>query len=465
MLSSGVNSESIPENATQFMTGPDTSILDVVIGLDFGTSSTKVIIQVPQFTGQPAYAVPFGKFAHSSLRYLLPTQLAINEDGICTFPEDVSHSSIADFKVRLMYEAQSPIDTRAGRWSAVVLTTAYLALVLRYVRIWFLRSKRDIFGGYTIRWTFNLGLPAAIDDDPDLRNTFSTVGKAAWLAFEDQGAVTLDLADSSVAAVEGALNHEDDLSFDFGTVPEVVAQVTGYARSRARTEGLHFLVDIGASTLDLCAFILTEFSGDDHFSLLTAEVKLLGGHRLHLARVDGVKQAIEIYAEKLFDTKDPLSHIPEDLDQYMPSHEMFLREITNANSIFAEECKKVVQGTLWYTRTDRDPKAVAWSDKLPIFVCGGARSVEVYQEAISNVDPWLRRFVETCQGAKAVELPIPDSLDAQVDKETYHRLSVAWGLSHQSFNVGTYSRPQEIENTPRLLAKDIGEKFVSKDMV
>ena len=39
----------------------DVRPLTVVLGIDFGTSSTKVVIRVPYYTGAPTYAVPLGE--------------------------------------------------------------------------------------------------------------------------------------------------------------------------------------------------------------------------------------------------------------------------------------------------------------------------------------------------------------------------------------------------------------------
>ena len=59
----------------------------------------------------------------------------------------------------------------------------------------------------------------------------------------------------------------------------------------------------------------------------------------------------------------------------------------------------------------------------------------------------------------------PESLEAEISNEIYHRLAVAWGLSHESFNIGTYVRPSKIDDIPTLPVRDIEDAFISKDMV
>lgn len=68
-------------------------------------------------------------------------------------------------------------------------------------------------------------------------------------------------------------------------VPEVAAQAVGYARSTLRDPGLHLLVDVGATTLDICGFILHQAEGRDRYELLTTTVERLGALELHRERL------------------------------------------------------------------------------------------------------------------------------------------------------------------------------------
>ena len=49
---------------------------------------------------------------------------------------------------------------------------------------------------------------------------------------------------------------DDDLACDFDVLPEVAAATAGYALSTLRQEGVHLMVDVGASTVDVCGFLL-----------------------------------------------------------------------------------------------------------------------------------------------------------------------------------------------------------------
>lgn len=457
----------IPENAHQFGLNDGSQILDVVIGLDFGTSSTKVVVHAPNYAGNPAFAIPFGQFAHDSLDYLLPTRLAVNSNGSCSLSPETGAAILTDIKITLIRSPHGSVEVIGETPCAatpMTVTTAYLALVLRYVRGWFLAHKKSIFQDFKINWAVNLGLPAAIDDDPKLRETFDLAGKAAWLISRKPGPVTLNDAYRAIEDIKHSRFKEDDLPWDFELVPEVIAEVTGYARSEFRSEGLHFLVDVGASTLDVCAFALRDNEGDDHFTIYTAEVVLLGAQRLHQARIDGAQKATSESAAQLFDARDPLSLIPNDLTAYVPDGQLVVEGVDRANKAFAKDSSNAVHKTIWHTRKKRDPNSPRWSENLPIFVCGGARAIDLYEQAIQGVETWVHRFIPSCPGIRVIPLPKPTSLEANIDDADYHRLAVAWGLSHESFNIGTYDRPSEIDDIPPPRKVDISDRFIGAEM-
>ena len=463
--------DDIPENVSQFDGGGGSGELEIVIGFDFGTSSTKAVVHIFNVPGEPAFAVPFGDFAHESSEYLLPTKLFVNPDGFCSLKRTLDAALLTDIKVGLMQTPDRSIEPVSGppcNASASTVATAYLALVLRYVRCWFISNKRRAFGDYSLNWSFNLGLPAEIKDNPK-EATFDLVGKAAWLVSERPAPVTIACAEKAVRDIKNNTSESEDALCDFELIPEVIAEVVGYARSRLRDEGLHLLVDIGASTLDVCSFILADKGGGDHYSILTANVELLGAKQLHLERIEGLKRAVESHVKNLSDPTDPLCLIENDIEAYIPSLDKELRNVVERD--FAGKCEKLLKETFEELKKLRDPDSPRWSDYFPVFLCGGAKEMSVYNEIVSNIEKWLirweRSFIDSPKGVRRITLPKPESLEAEIDNELYHRLAVAWGLSYQSYNIGEYKVPSEIQNFPPRprSEQDIYRNYVSKDMV
>jgi hypothetical protein len=458
----------IPENAHQFGLNDGMSKIDIVLGVDFGTSSTKVILRIPNFTGDPAFAVPFGDLAHNSLKYLLPTSLSIESDGRCSLAPIKNSSILTNIKIGLMRNPNGTISSVSGTTineSPLTVSAAYIALVLRYVRAWFIENKREIFGEYSLNWICNFGLPAAIDDDSVLRDSYNLACKAAWLLSRQTGPITISGARKAITDIRSARFSEDDMPWDLTLMPEVVAEVAGYARSQFRNEGLHLLVDVGASTLDVCSFILHKKQGDDDVSILTADVGSLGAKELHFDRIKAAKLSIDVHAKNIFEEDDLVGMIPNSLDVYAPETEVICKKISEAQNIFKAECNNLLYKTLVDLRKRRDPNSPRWSDTLPVFLCGGASAMTMYQDSVSGISEGLKKFISSSQGARLMPMLKPESLVADVDDESYHRLAVAWGLSHEDFNIATYSRPSEIEDVPPPPVRNFANNFVSKDMV
>ena len=124
-------------------------------------------------------------------------------------------------------------------------------------------------------------LPSSTISDSNQIETFTQVARAAWALSLRSGplnpsdVVTADEASSGAAFAFGL--HLDHLN----VYPEIAAEVSGYARSDVRQRGLHLMIDIGASTLDVTTFILFNRDGSDNFSFLVADVQKRGSFYLH----------------------------------------------------------------------------------------------------------------------------------------------------------------------------------------
>ena len=140
-------------------------------------------------------------------------------------------------------------------------------------------------------------------------------------------------------------------------------------------------------------------------------------------------------------------------------------EIAFAEKRFAEGCAKFLRKTIVHLRMKRDQNSPRWCEELPVFLCGGAKNMRLYQEVISCVHSWLPRYIRSSHGIRRIDLPKPESLEAEINDDSYHRLAVAWGLSHLRFNIADYKRPSEIKDMSPKKKRNTSDKFISKDMV
>lgn len=440
--------------STQFNPLPHRQHADLVIGLDFGTSCSKVVIRSPFMFGARAVAVHFGALGHASSRYLLPTKLFHLPDDRLSLTNDDAFENLTDMKVLMM---KHPNDADVAAFAA-----GYLAHVIRLSRQWFLETQSEGYGGYELRWSFNLGIPSAGYDDASIREAFRRVAKVAWqLSIEET-----DIQWSRARAItEREIAAGFDAGIEIDVIPEVAAEVVGYARSPLRVPGLHILVDVGASTLDICSFILHDREGQDRYALPTALVEQLGVIHLHqrrLAVLDGGPCAPIVQA---MDVSDPLAIIPATAVEYAEPGRGLRERLAAVDQHHADECRRALMRTIVDLKTRREPNSKRWSEGLPIFLCGGGSRMNCFQQVINDAD---ERMVALSIGAGILvrKLPRPEDLkDEDVSEDVFDRLAVAYGLSFDALDIGTIVPPSEIEDVPDRAPNDWESRFVSKEQV
>ncbi len=248
-----------PANTTQFQNANHAEICDIVIGFDFGTSCSKVILQSPYFADRRAMLVPFGHLGHPINSHLLPTKLYYDGHGNCSLTTDLNSLCTSGIKLRLLQNPDIGESLAGFVITPRTLAIAYIALVLRHARQWFLTTQSKIYGSYRIRWHLNIGMPSPGYDDHDRRELFRSIAMDAWR-------FSLGVESVSLARIwcyysgELKLNGKLDIELDaINVLPEIVAEVLGYAKSNLRENGLHVLIDIGAGTVDISGFELSHY--------------------------------------------------------------------------------------------------------------------------------------------------------------------------------------------------------------
>lgn len=424
--------------ATQFR-GFTGEITDLVVGLDFGTSCTKAVIRSPFAFQSRATAVRW-RGGNVDGPYLLPTVLYETNAGFNLESGGAVRSTHDKLKIDLMNNP-TVRETRAR-------AAAYLGLALRAARQWFLDSQHDVYERFRFRWALNLGIPSAGYDDERVREAFCAVARAAWRLSLRPDPPTLNEAVGAFTDAErgvDSLEHVD-------VVPEIAAEVVGYARSKHRREGLHVMVDVGASTIDICGFVLHPADGGDgdQYDLLTALVKRLGLHELHLRRTRAVEAAGGRLRSVVAAAPSPLGALPDAGRSYVDHPARRLRgQLDRIDEEYTEECTNAIMTVLMALRRRRDPHSTNWGSGLPVFVGGGGGRFKLVTDILSRSHERLVKAVET-RGIKRMGLPELRSLSNSDILEMAGRLDVAYGLSFDSLVIGEISPPHRIADVPRM---------------
>lgn len=397
---------------------------DVIIGLDFGTACTKVVVRTPDHFGNACFLVPFGTFGHPTNEHLLPTHLTLsnNHYTLSTAGEAADYS---DLKMRLIESLSS-----FGEDEAIDNAIAYLALVFRYVRTWFMQEKCGTYGEFQLIWQINVGIPSASAECDDLCRLYQKTVYTAWRFSLYDGEITYP----GLLKVRELMHSEDSADFQelITVFPEVAAEVTGYTQSDLRQEGLHLLIDIGAGTLDVCGFNVHRSNGDNLLPLFSTSVERQGVCVLHETRRNTMEACLKSTFSQIM--PEPATPLTGDNSSYIPERKQCEKALDSAETEFFRSCAAQVYGVVRQLRTSMDPRSDRWNSYLPVFLCGGGSTMPQYQAIAEGLSSWLRSNVGNCQ-AKLLELPYPAQLQGNIKSNEYHRFAVACGLSYRSFDI------------------------------
>jgi hypothetical protein len=212
--------------------------------------------------------------------------------------------------------------------------------------------------------------------------------------------------------------------------PEFVAQIAGYVRSPQRRRGLHLLVDCGACTVDVVTFNVHKNEDEDaeRYPMFASAVEPLGGHFL-------MGQRARVIGAGLWDDSERIPSQQELAQEFQDKSS----ELEAVDRCFQRELTAVTQRIIDRTRGKRTPLALAWDEGLPLFVTGGGASCSVYSDAIVTAKTRSKgAFLK-------MALPKPSGME-HINDETFHRLSVAYGLTFDKDSLGSVIPEQEIDD-------------------
>ena len=443
---------------------------DLVIGFDLGTSSTKVVIQDRQL--RKAFVVPFDDLCGSNNRYLLPTALyRDNENKLSLKP---GQTQIDDLKVNFMKDPDKTVNHYGFKATNQDFIAAYIGLVLIKIREWFWREKSREYADTTINWELNVGIPAKTWNETTLSEAAKKAALAGW-NISRRPETSISIKDIACAFQEACHQIDnDDCDEDQGQlhpdlikpVPELIAEVMGFAQSQLRRLGMYLLVDIGASTMDISTFILHEDQGEENiFTILSSDVQPLGVYNLHKYRINN---SLDIYKRKLESINrsyDGISALPE-FSTYQPEIEDDDNEIfEKAENNYLNQCSIVLRQVIGHTIKVRNPYSQAWELGVPSFICGGGSQVHLYEQLVPYSGEKLKST--GIKGFDVRKLPKPENLENDdILPQEYHRVAVSYGLSFSIDNMGTIIPERDVEDiVPDLFITDVQDNFIDKDMV
>jgi hypothetical protein len=411
----------------------DRDRLERLIGIA-GMLTTKVMVRFPYEPGAPTVAIPAPAHCRSmGDPYLWQTVLWVGESGEFTaWPVENAHllhtlkQGVMGRNADALIVPNPQSRVRLARTDAA---TAFLAFVVRYTRGWLFTYRSQLFRKRRPVWFLNVGMPVENFDDASLVSAYRRIAAAAMLLGNFDGPINVEamrifLTDRHV--VDAAKSFANSEKLGVAVLPETAAEAAGFAKSTNRAPGVYLMVDVGAMTLDVCAFRLGERdSRTDLYALLAARVRPLGVEAYYWFLGQGKKE-----------------------------------------SEFVEQCDRSLREVVWETKKNKDPHAECWQkgNDLPVFLVGGGAKNALHRRIVESLNPWLRQHARN-EGTRMLELPIPKNIDLPVAVSDFGRLAMAWGLSHPPSEIGEIFPPSAIEDKLPPTVIDWTERFVSKELV
>jgi hypothetical protein len=421
----------------------------VNIGIDFGTSSTKVAYQLAgKIQVCPIIFEPESKLAFYP-PYCIPSVITVDKNGELLLGWPAAHSSLRPGSRKPLYslkmllagsyarEFHDPALTKDAKrvtrhlgWSEElttpdVLTGLYLLHVMRvaYQRV----SEEYAAPDFELDPTFTIGMPIHHIECRPVREAFEKIlaviqSMLKSYVLPEKLSHGFNSWESIAKKVAGALKnrklvykHDDDRTRVFFK-PETVAQIASYRNSAARKGGLHVMVDIGSGTTDVTIMNLED------------------------ARRPG-KEVLEIFAWCNVPVGTRL--LEEELSKTLgtSSRERILGRIVKYDESVEGPVIQMVQ-KIWESTKPAWVDAYRFSvhvmgydlrqymgDKVTVLMCGGGSWLPGSMQKFSNSH---MKFMESMPFPPNPTIPLPCPVRGEYDSHAgvpFQRMSVAFGLA------------------------------------
>ena len=434
---------------------------DLCVGLDFGTSYTKVII-MEQGTRQ-AYAVPFMTGAENP--YLLPSYVYLHE-GIFNITGRIG---------KLISDLKLPLIEGKYKKQHILYATAFLALVIRQTRQWFLQFNAKDFEGFEFNWFYQMGIPASNMRDEKLVSNFSDIlTSAVKLSLSPSATITEEdllksIHPTNSNSLPGGLKSRAEHG-SVTTIPEISAQLHGFAQSNRwdRNRPKFMLVDIGGGTVDAAIVNITNPNRRSfQYNVLKTIVVPLGAKVLHRTRLEWISHSAQFASVKneivnYFEGSNGInlieSRILDKVIDYL-MYANFPQDFDLDKIFYKKYYKHLGEDLVRPVRSFIDVAPEQWKS-LQFIICGGGSLLDIYRNYACDVN----KNQSSNLNLDVVQTDLPDNLIAEeLPTREYHRLSVAFGLSH--LDIGTYVDPANLVPYEAPTSHSSEDSFISKDMM
>jgi hypothetical protein len=438
--------EQAPISPTEVERLDDLEDLVLNLGIDFGTSFTKVCFR--DVARERSEIVTFTDEITHLEEALLPTKIGILPDGTLITGLTVSEwkqyenqvqTTVEFIKMRL---ANFDLPQGAGSWQLEKLPGVsnaetvenfcayYLSRVMTRAQGWIRHNKPELIINQKIDWSANVGVPVEYCDSPAIER-FKKVLSLAWLLSNEPQTewMTMQNLHDRMKPLKGML---EKTAIDCHAIPEIAAEAWSLINSLEIDEGFYALFDVGDGTLDGSSFRYWNDEGEKKVDFFFGKVNPLGvtAFSQQLAQELGVAE---------IDVKDTVcGNSTRYSDRFQTS--------TARKEIQRLVAKVVWEGSQRYREHGFTVMKPGFKTTLDLLIGGGGGQTLFYRQAILST---YRDFQHERSGIpEYVErsLPAPKDLETNGIRDgEFHRFAVAYGLSIPTGEQPEIRLPKEME--------------------
>lgn len=435
----------------------------IILGLDFGTSSTKVVWR--EVEGNRAHLICFGNRPETLDDYLLPSivafdgeRLAAGMDALPFLEKNPQAKSFSNFKMCLACVSSEKSECNLERcslshWRPLLSRTVddsfgdrdtietiaalHIGKVISLSRKHILENLRARGLEPQIRWLVNMAAPVEHIDELPVLEAFERILKTGWLMAEifdeESGPRQIDdLLDQYSGARELAFKRPMNCFI----YPEVAAQVACMYLSRSARDGIYAFVDVGAGTLDASIFRLASTGREPQLNFYGASVVKCGAAHLESIASRQLAERASTWFKSIKEGCPRIGSamflLPEEAGVYLENAYGWIekRIESELRSLLKESFAKEQDVRHWRG--------------LQLFLGGGGANVPLYSHASTKALKGLAIDL------KIDELPVPQDFNMNgLPRKAFHRFAVAYGLSFNVVNLADIALPGEISNLTR----------------
>lgn len=396
---------------------------DLIIGLDIGSTSTKVAIRVPYSGAGIAQPVDAPMFLRADKHpYYWISALWEGEGHTYSLLPTPGCKEHVGLKVQFLKAASE------GRTNdqAVYIMTAYITLMLRQSLGWYLRSNQRLAATTQFLLSINVGFPAAALETDGVQSFFRQCCQAAGRLALSEKSVSNETIRHELSQMDrpSAVSAHDDLVEVF---PELSGAIAGFIASSESRSGTYVILDIGGLTLDCVFFKLIKSDVEAKYAIYAADLCRYGA--------DIVRHWID-----LGNTKESAQ--------------------AALGNFLAE--------TVIYAHAKVGVRAVGRGNRnipeIPTLLIGGGRKSQVHRSAPA----WAEKSIQ--HSYWAAKLNVSDIMPARDDMETpllqdqrVGRLLISVGLSLPRIEIPSWKMSKDIPDAAPAVRRDYSTRFVGPE--